>query len=138
MTSLDLGDKFDTTNVTDMSSMFQNCGYTAMTKLDLGEKFNTTNVTNMSNMFNSCGYTAMTSLDLKDLFDTTNVINMGGMFYACGHTSMTVLDLGPAFTRIAYQNDNFAVGCGNAEMTVYTPETIYFDIRTFKLNKSGR
>ena len=63
MTSLDLGDNFDTGNVTDMSSMFGSTGFDAMTSLKLGSKFNTNKVTDMSRMFSNTGYSAMTSLN---------------------------------------------------------------------------
>ena len=97
MTSLDLGNKFDTSNVTDMSYMFYNTGNIAMTSLDLGDKFDTSNVTDMRWMFHSTGYTAMTSLDLGDKFDTSNVTDMNYMFYDTGYTAMTSLDLGDKF-----------------------------------------
>ena len=47
MTSLDLGDNFDTSKVTNMRAMFQYTGYTAMKTIDLGSKFDTGNVTNI-------------------------------------------------------------------------------------------
>ena len=97
MTNLNLWNKFDTSNVTDMNSMFQNCGSTVMTSLNLGDKFNTSKVTNMSNMFSSTGATAMTSLDLGEEFDTSNVTNMTRMFYNTGSTAMTSLNLGEKF-----------------------------------------
>ena len=97
MTSLDLGDKFDTSNVTDMNSMFVETGYTAMTSLDLGDKFDTSNVTDMNSMFGYTGYMSMTSLDLGDNFDTSNVTDMNGMFGNTGYTAMTNLDLGDKF-----------------------------------------
>ena len=130
MTELDLGIKFDTSNVTGMVEMFFKCGGNAMTTLNLGENFNTSKVINMIGMFNLCGmnkltsldlssgnfdtskvtdmnemfaycgYKAMTSLDLGDLFYTTNVKDMYRMFYQCGATAMTSLDLGVAFTKI--------------------------------------
>ena len=55
--TLDLGDKFDTSKVTDMHQMFNSAGY-SNTKftLDLGDKFDTSNVTNMSDMFSYTGY----------------------------------------------------------------------------------
>ena len=95
MTSLDLGDKFDTSHVTNMSDMFNCTGYIAMTSLDLGERFDTSNVTNMRNMFNSAGYNAITSLSLGDKFNTSNVTDMGSMF--SGHSVMENLDLGDNF-----------------------------------------
>ena len=104
MTSLDLGDKFDTSNVTNMQSMFSDTGYTAMTSLDLGDKFDTSSVTNMSDMFYNTGYTAMTSLDLGDKFDTSNVTNMQSMFSDTGYTAMTSLDLGDKFDTSSVTN----------------------------------
>ena len=40
----------NTSNVTNMGEMFKYCGYTAMTSLDLGDKFDTSNVTDMQCM----------------------------------------------------------------------------------------
>ena len=97
MTSLDLGDKFETSNVTNMANMFLNTGYTAMTSLELGDNFDTSNVKNMSNMFFNTGSNAMTSLDLGDKFYTSNVTNMSYMFQNTGYTAMTSLDLGDNF-----------------------------------------
>ncbi len=64
----------DTSEVTDMSSMFK--GAAKLATLDLSV-FNTAAVTNMSSMFE--GATALTSLDLSD-FDTSAVTNMSAMF----------------------------------------------------------
>ena len=97
MTSLDLGNKFDTSNVTDMNNMFNGTGYTAMTTLNLENKFDTSNVTDMNNMFNGTGYTAMTGLDLGDKFDTSNVTDMSHMFEGTGYTAMTSFNLRDKF-----------------------------------------
>ena len=97
MTSLDLGENFDTSKVTDMSYMFVNTGYESMTSLDLGDNFNTGKVTTMEGMFESTGLRAMTSLELGDKFDTRNVINMSKMFEWTGLDSMESLDLGDNF-----------------------------------------
>ena len=67
----------NTSNVTDMYSMFNGCYH--LTSLDLSN-FDTSNVTYMSNMFESC-YN-LTSLDLSN-FDTSNVISMSSMFSNC-------------------------------------------------------
>ena len=75
----------DTSNVTDMSYMFQYC--TNLTSLDVSS-FNTSNATNMYGMFEEC--TNLTVLDLSS-FDTSNVINMGYMFKGC--TNLTTIDL---------------------------------------------
>ena len=73
---------FDTSNVTNMSSMFYNC-----TSLTTAPAFDTSNVTNMSNMFNDCA-----SLTIVPAFDTNKVTDMSNMFYRC--TSLTTV---PAF-----------------------------------------
>ncbi len=118
MTSLDLGDNFDTSNVTNMSYMFTMCGYKAMTSLDLGDKFDTSQVTEMKSMFYNCGYTAMTSLDLGENFDTSNVTDMNFMFNSCGNKAMTTLNLGPNFnTNSVTDMSNMFYGCGYTAMT---------------------
>ena len=84
LTSLDLS-SFNTTNVTDMGGMFENCS--SLTNLDLSS-FNTANVTSMLSMFISCS--SLTNLDLSS-FNTANVTNMMGIFNYC--SSLTSLDL---------------------------------------------
>ena len=138
MTKFNLGDNFDTKQITNMANMFNNCGNKKMTSLNLGNKFDTSNVTNMNGMFSSCGYTAMKSLDLGDKFSTRNVLDMTNMFNNCGHTAMTTLDLGPLFTQIAYEHEGFAQNCGSPEIVIYAPETIYLDQGSFKINKIAR
>ena len=73
LTSLDLSN-FDTSNVVDMSSMFSKCSN--LTSLDLS-KFNTSNVTDMHSIFNDCSN--LTYLDIRN-FDFTKVISDGNMF----------------------------------------------------------
>lgn len=65
----------DTSNVTNMRSMFRSCH--VLTNLDLS-CFDTSNVTNMIGMFEYC--TSLKSLDVSH-FDTSNVTNMNNMFY---------------------------------------------------------
>ena len=75
---------FDTSAVTDMSSMFYGCNlYT----LDLSS-FDTSAVTKMNEMFKYCN--RLTTLDLSS-FDTSAVNFMGGMFDNCDR--LTTLDL---------------------------------------------
>ena len=83
LTSLDIS-SFDTSNVTDMSCMLYLC---KALSLDLSH-FNTSNVTDMSWMFAYCN--SLTSLDVSN-FDTSNVTDMAGMFSGC--SSLTSLDL---------------------------------------------
>ena len=73
--------KFDTSNATDMTRMFQNCK--SLTTVPL---FDTSKVTNMYYMFSNCR-----SLTSVPLFDTSKVTNMIGMFYNC--TSPTSVPL---------------------------------------------
>ena len=75
-TSMDL-DNLDTSAVTNMNNMFNNCQ--ALTSLDVSS-FDTSAVTNMSNMFNNCQ--ALISLDVTH-FDTSAVTDMSNMFYYC-------------------------------------------------------
>ena len=68
---------FDTSKMTDMSWMFNNC--LILTTLDLSN-FDTSNVTNMSYMFSGCQ--SLTSLNLSN-FDTSKVTDMSYMFSYC-------------------------------------------------------
>ena len=118
MTNLDLGNNFYTSNVTNMSNMFNGTGWGSMTNLDLGDNFDTSNVTDMNNMFHGTGYTAMTSLDLGDKFDTGNVTNMSGMFFGTGYTAMTSLNLGDKFdTSNVTDMNNMFFNTGYTAMT---------------------
>ena len=73
VTTLDLS-SFSTSNVTDMSFMFN--GSEAATIKGL-KNFNTSKVTNMNGMFSA---TQLSTLDLSN-FNTRNVTNMSKMFY---------------------------------------------------------
>ena len=84
LTSLNLSN-FDTSQVTNMDLMFSRMS--SLTSLNLSN-FDTSKVTNMSDMFNSMPN--LTSLNLSN-FNTSQVTNMGLMFY--GLSSLTSLDL---------------------------------------------
>ena len=110
--SIDLA-KLDTSNTTNMSSMFQNCyaltsvdvshfdtsKVTDMNKLFANDKllvsvgdlsnWDTRNVTSMLGMFWLCE--VLTSADFVSSWSTSNVTRMYGMFYGC--KSLTSLDL---------------------------------------------
>ena len=75
----------NTSQVTNMQGMFQNCE--SLEALDLST-FNTENVTNMYGMFESC--TSLKSLNLSS-FNTSKVKQMGYMFNNC--ESLTALNL---------------------------------------------
>ena len=70
-------ENFNTSNVTNMGSMFYYCS--SLTSLNLSN-FNTSNVTDMSGMFQVCS--SLTSLNVSS-FDTSNVTDMGDMFHSC-------------------------------------------------------
>ncbi len=84
LTSLDVNN-FDTSNVTDMAGMFSDCN--SLTRLDVNN-FDTSKVIDMSSMFSGCRN--LTSLDVNN-FDTSNVIAMMAMFSYC--SSLTSLDV---------------------------------------------
>lgn len=85
LTSITGLEKLNTTNVTDMRSMFFGCS--SLTSLNLSG-FNTASVTNMGGMFTGCG--SLTSLDVSH-FNTANVETMISMFQGC--RSLTSLDV---------------------------------------------
>ena len=74
--SIDLSN-WDTRNVTNMSEMFSMCINLKSTDLS---NWNTENVTNMSQMFSAC--LVLKNLDLLS-FNTSNVTNMSSMFWYC-------------------------------------------------------
>ena len=84
LTSLDLS-SFNTSKVTNMYRMFSNCA--ALISLDLSN-FNTSNVTNMDSTFDN--FLSLTNLDLSS-FNTSNVTEMQYMFDGC--SSLVSLDL---------------------------------------------
>ena len=92
LTGLDLS-CFETSAVTDMYGVFSSCG--SLTHLDL-TRFDTSNVTDMSSMFDGCR--SLTSLDLTS-FDTSSVTDMGSMFNYCmslPHLNLTSFDTSKA------------------------------------------
>ena len=100
--SLDLS-SFNTNNVSDMSSMFNNCS--SLTTLDLSN-FNTNNVSNMSSMFYYCS--SLTTLNLNS-FNTNNVSDMSSMFNNC--SSLTTLNLSNFNTAKVKDMQNMFWGC---------------------------
>ena len=75
----------DTSNVTNMSSMFYNCS--SLPSLEVSN-FDTSQVTDMRVMFYSCS--SLPSLEVSN-FDTSQVTDMHGMFYGC--SSLTSLEV---------------------------------------------
>ena len=118
-----------------MDSMFKKCTPN-LTSIDLGNQFDTRIVTDMGSMFEGFGTTSLTSLDLGNLFYTSEVTvtDMNNMFNGCGTTAMTVLDLGPAFTKISTEHSNFMKDCGTGTLIIYAPESIYENRTSLKIN----
>ncbi len=105
LTSIDFGDNFNTSNVTDMRYMFSGCS--SLTSLNLS-MFNTTNVTNMGSMFAGCSN--LTSLNLSS-FNTANVTDMGSMFAGC--SSITSLILSNFNTSDVTDMSAMFIGCSS-------------------------
>lgn len=83
LTSINLGEHFDTSNVTDMSRIFWNTFIPCVNDLSfLGDKFNTSKVVNMERMFAgfSLNPDVYKQIILNNNFDTSNVTNMSHMF----------------------------------------------------------
>lgn len=91
---IELGDKFNTSNVEDMSRMFSDCS--ELESLSLGKNFNTKSVQSMEWMFFRC--LKLKKLDLGDNFNTENVKDMSQMFSTCN--SLSELNLGYLFSTI--------------------------------------
>ena len=95
---------FDTSNVTSMLSMFQDC--TNLTSIAGLENFNTENVTSMSSMFRDCS--SLTSVDVSH-FNTEKAISIAFVFNNC--SSLSSLDLGSfTFTQDSY-TEGLMMGC---------------------------
>lgn len=93
----------DTSNVTSMSLMFNECA--SLTSLDLSN-LNTSKVNDMQYMFCDCA--SLTSLDLSS-FDTSNVTNMKWMFATC--FNLTSLDLSNFNTSKVINMEYIFSGC---------------------------
>ena len=104
LTSLDVSG-FDTSNVTDMYQMFYNCQN--LTTLDVSD-WDTSNATNMDSMFAYCY--KLTSLDVSGL-DTSNVTNMGSMFRDC--FKLTSLDVSGLDTSNVTSISSMFYNCSN-------------------------
>ena len=113
LTSLNLSN-FNTSAVTDMSIMFSRCS--SLTSLNLSN-FNTSKVTNMSEMFYNC-------YGLKELnvsnFNTSAVTNMSGMFYNCSR--LTELNVSNFNTSAVTDMRKMFSGCSSLK-TIFNTDT---------------
>ena len=101
---------FDTSNVTDMSYMFNYCN--SLTELDVSS-FNTSKVTNMATMFQRCD--SLKTLNVSN-FDTSNVTNMGYIFGSC--YNLETIYLGSFSTKSAIYIYNMFRLCSSLK-TIY-------------------
>ena len=98
---------FNTTKVVDMRAMFQDCS--ALKTLNV-TSFNTESVKLMGSMFENCS--SLETLDLKS-FDTKNVEDMGGLFKTC--STLKTLDLKSFDTRNVQSMSSMFKGCSALE-----------------------
>lgn len=86
LTTINYINLWNTSNVTNMNSMFDGC--VDLTSLDLSN-FNTSNVTDMGRMFAACR--SIYKLDLRN-FDMSKVTNTNSMFSGCSNLRELRLD----------------------------------------------
>ena len=98
----------DTSQVTNMTSMFQGCS--VLTTLDVSG-FDTSQATNMTFMFYGCS--GLTTLDVS-VFDTSQVTDMSYMFYGC--SELTTLDVSRFDTSQATNISSMFSGCSRLTM----------------------
>ena len=96
---------FDTSKVIDMDNMFAGCK--SLTSLDV-TNFNTSQVTDMSNMFSDCN--SLTSLNVTN-FNTGKVIYMNNMFSNC--SSLQSLDVTNFGTSQVTNMSSMFSGCNS-------------------------
>ena len=106
--------KADTSKVTNMKQMFENCYKLASLNIS---SFNTSKVTDMTKMFSGCR--TLEQLDVSS-FDTKNVTSMQQMFFGCH--SFIKLDLRNFNTSKVTNMDSMFAQCHNIE---------YIDVSSF-------
>lgn len=113
----------------DSSYLFAYVGYNRMSILDATEwVMNTTNVTNMSSMFECFGYNRLGEIYLGTSFETINCVNVDRMFYDCGYESLEILSLGNFAVNNSTIESSVDVftGCGeNGLFEIYCNELAY-------------
>lgn len=114
--------KLDTSKVTSMQNMFNNCR--SLTSFDISS-FDTSQVTDMRSMFNGCY--KLTSLDLSN-FDTSNVTNMKMMFTNC--SALTSLDLSSFDTSGASDISFMFSNCKTLETIFVAPGVDWSSVQT--------
>jgi len=111
----------DTSNVIDMSFMFDGCS--SLTKLDVSN-FDTSNVTDMGYMFSGCSSLTSISIDASG-FNTENVTNVTDMFSGC--SSLTSIDVSNFKTSNATDMRYMFSGCSsliNIDVSGFNTENV--------------
>jgi surface protein len=98
-------ENLNTSEVTNMSQMFQDCS--GLTSISLSG-FDTQNVTTMGHMFFGCS--SLTSINLSGI-NTSNLVSANFMFSDC--QGLTSLDLSSFDTSNVRSMNNMFSGCGN-------------------------
>ena len=104
LTTIENMNNLDTSNVTDMSGMFDGCS--SLTSINL-TGLDTSNVTMMNSMFSGCS--GLTNIDVTNL-DTSNVTDMSSMFYGC--SGLTNIDVTNLDTSNVTDMSGMFCGCG--------------------------
>lgn len=106
LTYFDGLESFNTSRVTDMSSMFEGCSKIKSLTLS---NFNTSSCTDMQDMFADC--ISLKTLDISN-FNTLKVTNMAGMFVGCGNLANIYVCDKFTTASVVSSTDMFA-GCTN-------------------------
>lgn len=99
---------FDTSSLTDMSGMFHECS--KLTSVNWGENFDTSKVTNMGMLFSKCP--SLETVDISKL-DTSNVTNMAQVFY--GDIKLKSIDLSTFKTSNVTSMSNMFGNCNSLQ-----------------------
>ena len=131
LSSIDGIQYLNTSEVTDMSSMFSGCMY--LTSLDLSS-FDTGKVTDMSSMFARCS--SLVTIKVGDGWTTSKVTSSDNMFYDCGSlkggngTSYNASHIDKAYARIDGK-EGLGYLTGNIPYVVFNSNsrilTFYYD-----------
>ena len=135
---------WDTSKVTDMSSMFDGCKLTGNLNL---ENWNTSNVTNMSSMFKAYGggpqYITIYSETYHTGRDTSKVTDMSSMFE--GRSALKIIygidklktsnvtDMNSMF-KDCYELSDLPIGDWDTSKVTDMSEMFFFDRKLSKLN----
>ena len=111
LTKINFGKGFDTSNVTRMMYLFENCS--ALKSLDLS-RFDTSNVKFMNSMFAGCS--SLTKLDLTS-FDARKVTSMPSMFEGCTNLTEILVSRDKWPTLEGFSINNMFKNCGVDHVT---------------------